>query len=79
MDDNIKVEKQYIQLQGLVVNAKNIPILFVCLSITSTYIYKTFDQVHIVPIVAWYAEQTQFGKILNTKGYRTHKLLDSIQ
>ena len=53
-------------------NAKIIAILFVCVSFTMTHIYNTFSLFHILVIVAQCAEQTQFGIILNTNGYRTH-------
>ena len=46
--------------------AKNIPILFVYLGITITYICNTFSQLRILLIVAWCAEQTQFGIVSNT-------------
>ena len=73
MDDNTKIKKNIYSIsRGSEQTQKNIPKRFVCLSVTITYIYSTYSQVHILLIVARCAEQNQIGIILNTKGYRTH-------
>ena len=52
MDDNIKIENNISNYKSLAANAKYTPILFVCLSITITYIYNIFSQLHILLFVA---------------------------
>ena len=67
-----KFKNNVFNYRRLAATAKTIPIFFVCSSITITYIYNTFSQVYILPIVARRSEQTHFEIILNIKGYRTH-------
>ena len=66
-----KFKNNIINYKRITANAKNIRILFACLSTTVTFMYNIFSQVHILLIVAQCGEQTQFGIVLNTKGYRS--------
>ena len=75
MDDKMNKKTIYSIKRGSQQAQKNIPMLFVCLSITITYIYNTCSQVHTLQTVAQCAAgQIEFEIISNLKGYRTHYL-----